>query len=250
MRYFIHLAYNGEKYHGWQIQPNASSVQETLERAMSLLLGVKISLVGAGRTDTGVHARSMTAHFEVEDELHDKGLLVEKLNRFLPPDIAIYDIRRVKDDAHARFSALSRTYRYYVSTKKNPFKKDFVWRINGSLDIEQMNKAAEMLFRYVDFTSFSKLHTDTKTNNCKIMHAEWTRETDTDFVFEIKADRFLRNMVRAIVGTLVEVGKGKMTVDDFCRVIEKKNRCAAGNSVPAHALFLVDVGYPEEVYMI
>ncbi len=245
MRYFITLAYNGTNYHGWQIQPNANSVQETLEQALSTILGRPIFIVGAGRTDTGVHAKKMIAHFDVEDELTDTFGLVSRLNKFLPPDISINKIERVSDDLHARFSAISRTYKYYITTQKNPFTTNMAWQTFGTLDFDKMNEAARCLFNYIDFTSFSKLHTDTKTNNCKIMQAEWTKIDENEFVFTIRADRFLRNMVRAIVGTLVDVGRGKISIDEFCKIIEKKDRCSAGSSMPAHALFLVDVEYPQ-----
>ena len=209
----------------------------------------EIEVVGAGRTDAGVHARLMIAHFDYDREL-DCVQITEKLNRLLPPDIAVYAVKRVKDDAHARFDATYRTYKYYVTTRKDPFNRHYAWRLFNSLDFEKMNEAARVLFDYTDFTSFSKLHTDVKTNNCRIMHAEWTQVSGTEWVFTIKADRFLRNMVRAVVGTLVEVGRGKMTVDEFRKVIEDKDRCSAGSSVPGHALFLVDVGYPEELFIV
>ena len=191
MRYFIYLAYDGTNYHGWQIQPNGMSVQEALMRALSTFLRKKIEVVGAGRTDAGVHARLMVAHFDFEKEL-DGEQITDKLNRLLPPDIAVYGVKRVRDDAH----------------------------------------------------------TDVKTNNCKVMHAEWTQVSETEWVFTIQADRFLRNMVRAVVGTLIEVGRGKLSIDGFRQVIEKKDRCSAGSSVPGHALFLVDVGYPEELFVL
>lgn len=247
MRYFIYLAYDGTNYHGWQIQPNGDSVQETLMRALSTFLRQEIEVVGAGRTDAGVHARLMVAHFDFEKEL-DGVLVADKLNRLLPPDIAVYEVKRVKDDAHARFDATYRTYKYYVTTRKDPFSRHYAWRLFHSPDFGKMNEAARVLFDYTDFTSFSKLHTDVKTNNCKIMHAEWTQVNEAEWVFTIQADRFLRNMVRAVVGTLIEVGRGKMTVEDFRRVIEDKDRGRAGSSVPGHALFLVDVGYPEDIF--
>ena len=196
-----------------------------------------------------VYARLMIAHFDYDREL-DCVQITEKLNRLLPPDIAVYAVKRVKDDAHARFDATYRTYKYYVTTRKDPFNRHYAWRLFNSLDFEKMNEAARVLFDYTDFTSFSKLHTDVKTNNCRIMHAEWTQVSGTEWVFTIKADRFLRNMVRAVVGTLVEVGRGKTTVDEFRKVIEDKDRCSAGSSVPGHALFLVDVGYPEELFIV
>lgn len=247
-RYFIDLAYEGTNYHGWQIQPNDISVQECLMKALATFLRKEVEVIGAGRTDAGVHASRMIAHFDYGEEL-DLLLLTEKLNRLLPPDISIFQVRKVKPEAHARFDALSRTYKYYITTVKYPFNRHLKYKIYGSLDFCAMNKAACTLFDYTDFTSFSKLHTDVKTNNCKIMHAEWVQEGGHDWVFTIKADRFLRNMVRAIVGTLLEVGRGKLTVDDFRRIIELKDRGKAGSSAPGHALFLVDVEYPTDIFI-
>jgi len=246
-RYFLYLAYNGTRYHGWQVQPNGVTVQERIEEALTLLLRRETPIVGAGRTDAGVHARLMVAHFDTEDVLQDFQGLVEKLNRVLPSDISVYKIVPVRADAHSRFDALSRTYRYYLVDRKDPFFGMYAWRYHGNLDFEKMNEAASCLFRYTDFTSFSKLHTDVKTNNCRIMKACWKKENDL-WVFEIKADRFLRNMVRAIVGTLYDVGRGRLSVGDFCRVIEDKNRCKAGTSAPGNALFLVNIEYPEEIF--
>ena len=246
-RYFIYLSYDGTNYHGWQIQPNGISVQEVLMKALSTFLRKHIEVVGAGRTDAGVHARLMVAHFDFDTEL-DCATVVDKLNRLLPLDVAVHRVRRVKSDAHARFDATYRTYKYYITTCKDPFSRAFSWRIFQTLDFEKMNEAAQTLFDYIDFTSFSKLHTDVKTNNCKIMHAHWEQVSETEWVFTIQADRFLRNMVRAIVGTLVEVGRGKLSVEGFRKVIEEKHRCSAGTSVPGHALFLVDIGYPDELF--
>lgn len=248
-RYFIYLAYEGTNYHGWQVQPNGVSVQECLQKALSTLLRVETEVVGAGRTDAGVHAKLMVAHFDSEKEDLDLALLTDKLNRLLPPDISVYRVCKVHPEAHARFDALSRTYKYYITSVKSPFNRHLKWRMHGSLNYELMNEAAKILFEYTDFTSFSKLHTDVKTNNCKIMQAEWVQEDETTWVFTIKADRFLRNMVRAIVGTLVEVGRGKMSIEEFRKVIEQKDRCKAGASVPGHALFLVDIEYPAETFI-
>lgn len=247
-RYFIYLSYDGTNYHGWQIQPNGISVQEVLMKALSTFLRKPVEVVGAGRTDAGVHARLMVAHFDFDTEL-DCATVVDKLNRLLPLDVAVHRVRRVKSDAHARFDATYRTYKYYITTCKDPFSRAFSWRIFQTLDFEKMNEAAQTLFDYIDFTSFSKLHTDVKTNNCKMMYARWEQIGEHNWVFTIQADRFLRNMVRAVVGTLVEVGKGKLTVEGFRKVIEEKNRCSAGTSVPGNALFLVDVGYPEELFL-
>lgn len=241
-RYFLHLAYNGTRYHGWQIQPDAISVQEELEKCLSLKLGEKISLTGCGRTDSGVHARNFYAHFDLEKNINNCEDLVYRLNIFLPNDIVIYKCWEVDCDFHARFDAKSRTYHYYITRNKNPFHTHDAFYYHGKLDMELMQNAADILLEYTDFTSFSKLHTQVKTNNCTIMKAHFFQEKDL-LVFEIKADRFLRNMVRAIVGTLLEVGKGKITIQQFRDVIENKNRCSAGTSMPAHALFLENVEY-------
>lgn len=246
-RYFIRLSYKGTKYHGWQIQPNAITVQEELNKALSTILNQPINVVGCGRTDTGVHASDFMAHFELEDGFaFGCEKLAFKLNRFLPHDIAVNDVFRVRLDAHTRFDAISRTYQYKITKNKNPFRTESHWKIQYDLEIFKMNEAAKILFEYIDFTSFSKLHTDVKTNNCKIAKAEWI-ETDDEIVFVIKADRFLRNMVRAIVGTLVEVGRGKLSLDGFREVIESKNRSNAGSSVPGHGLFLSKIEYPADL---
>lgn len=246
-RYFIYLAYNGKKFCGWQSQPNGVSVQTTLEAALSTILRFPIAVTGAGRTDAGVHAKLMVAHFDSEEELTDLSFWVEKLNRFLPKEIVIYKIVPVHADAHARFDAIARTYKYYLTDKKDPFNFEGVYKIHGLYDFTAMNKAAGTLFEYIDFTSFSKLHTDVKTNNCRIIKAEWKQEGDL-WVFTIKADRFLRNMVRAIVGTLLEVGRGKISIEDFRKIIEAKDRSKAGTSAPGHALYLVDVEYPAALF--
>lgn len=246
-RYFIYLGYKGTDFCGWQVQPNGVTVQQSIEEALATLLREPVPIVGAGRTDAGVHARLMVAHFDWHEPIGDLAFLTEKLNRLLPKEIAIYRIVSVVPEAHARFDATSRTYKYYITTRKDPFNYELVYKIPGRLDFDTMNEACEVLFEYIDFTSFSKLHTDAKTNNCRIMRAGWELEKDV-WVFTIQADRFLRNMVRAIVGTLLEVGRGKLTVDGFRKVIETKDRCAAGTSVPGHALFLVDVTYPDELF--
>lgn len=248
-RYFIYLGYNGKKFCGWQIQPNGITVQQSIEEALATLLRQPVPIVGAGRTDAGVHARLMVAHFDWQEPIADLAFLAEKLNRLLPKDIAVYRIVPVRPDAHARFDAISRTYKYYVTTRKDPFNYELVYKIPGKLDFEAMNKACPVLFDYIDFTSFSKLHTDVKTNNCRLYKAGWEREGDV-WVFTIQADRFLRNMVRAIVGTLLEVGRGKLTVDGFRQVIEAKDRGRAGTSAPGYALYLVDVTYPEELFQL
>ena len=242
-RYFIELAYNGSGYNGWQIQPNAPSVQEDINKALSLLLKQEINVTGAGRTDTGVHASFFVAHFDSETAILHTQALIDKLNRFLGKNIAIKDIYAVVPDAHARFSAISRTYKYYINKTKNPFSYPFAYRPHPLPDIRLMNKACELLLRYEDFTSFSKLHTDVKTNICHLMEAYW-KETDEQLVFTIKADRFLRNMVRAIVGTLLDVGQKRITLEQFQKIIESKDRCKAGTSVPGNALFLCNIEYP------
>ena len=243
MRYFIRLGYKGAAYHGWQVQPHDTSVQQTIEEVMATLLRTPTPVTGAGRTDAGVNARLMVAHFDAEQPIVDIERLIHGLNALLPPDIAIYSITPVHDEAHARFDAMSRTYKYFAVTRKDPFRYPLSWKCPPDLDFGLMNQAAARLLDYTDFTSFSKLHTDVKTNNCRIIHAQWTHEGD-QWVFTITADRFLRNMVRAIVGTLVEVGRHKMTIEQFCQVIERKDRCAAGTSMPGHALFLWEIEYP------
>lgn len=244
-RYFLQCSYKGTNYHGWQIQPNAVSVQAIFEEALSTLLRNKIGVTGAGRTDTGVHASFFMLHFDFSGKLPKN--IVYKLNSFLPADIAVQNVWPVEMEFHARFNALSRTYKYYISTQKDPFKTESSYKYTKPLDVEKMNEAAKALFDYTDFTSFSRLHTDVKTNNCKIMHAEWTQEEDL-IVFTIKADRFLRNMVRAIVGTMLDVGKGKTDLAQFRKIIELKDRKKAGTSAPAQGLFLVGISYPEQVY--
>ena len=248
-RYFIYLSYNGTRYCGWQNQPNGISVQCCLEEVISKVLRHDIRIVGAGRTDAGVHARMMVAHFDVPEVIENTAALVEKLNNMLPKDIAISKITPVTDDAHARFDACSRTYKYVLSEKKDTFNYEYVYRMSlKKMDFDAMNRACRVLFYYSDFTSFSKLHTDVKTNNCRIMQAEFVPHKE-GWCFIIRADRFLRNMVRAVVGTLLEVGRGKMTLDEFRAVIEAKDRCKAGSSVPAQGLFLVEVEYPEAIFL-
>ena len=241
MRYFIEFSYNGSTFFGYQIQPNEISVQEELEKALSTILRKEIKTTGAGRTDTGVHAKKMFAHFDFEGEISEK--LVHQLNSFLPLSIAVKRIFKVKNDFHARFDATYRTYEYYISLEKNPFSEKLAWQHwRKPLDVEKMNEACKILFEYSDFESFAKIGGDNKTNICKIYHANW-EQNENELKFTISADRFLRNMVRAIVGTMVEIGSGKLKPTDLRKVIEAKNRNAAGTSAPAHALFLVDVGY-------
>jgi tRNA pseudouridine38-40 synthase len=248
-RYFIYLAYNGKNYCGWQVQPNGPTVQQCVQEALGVCFRQVVGIVGAGRTDAGVHARLMAAHFDLEEKAGNLSVMTDKLNGLLPKDIAADKIVPVRTDAHARFDALSRTYNYYVTTRKDPFNNDFVCRLHGAPDFGVMNEACRELYRYTDFTSFSKLHTDVKTNNCRITYAGWEKEGDV-WKFTITADRFLRNMVRAIVGTLLDVGRGKLSVQGFGSVIEAMDRGRAGTSAPAHALFLSDIVYPEDVFIV
>ena len=242
MRYFIWFGYDGTNYHGWQIQPNGITVQSELERCLSLLLREKISVTGAGRTDAGVHARRMAAHFDT-DVVFDQMMLVKKLNGLLPVDIAVYRVEQVDADLHARFSATSRLYRYYVHTQKSPFHRQYSLELHYVLDYQLMNLAAQLLFEYDDFGAFCKAGSDVKTTICHVTKAAWYQTSPTEWYFEIEANRFLRNMVRAVVGTLVEVGRHRMTLDEFRLVIEGKKRTQAGESMPALALFLEDVKY-------
>ncbi|MFV8332545.1 tRNA pseudouridine(38-40) synthase TruA [Flavobacterium sp. GSP14] len=241
MRYFIKLAYNGTQYHGWQYQPNAASVQETMNKAFSVLLNTTINLMGAGRTDTGVHAKEMYAHFDFENSI-DLARLVHKLNSYLPKDIVVYDIIPVHDQAHSRFDATKRTYEYHINTFKDAFRQEHSWYFHQPLDMNLMNEAAQLLFKHTDFQSFSKVNTDVNTFDCTIFEAYWKRDNG-NLIFTISANRFLRNMVRAIVGTLVNVGLHKITLEDFSGIIESKNRDKAGFSVPAHGLYLTKIEY-------
>ncbi len=233
-------------YHGWQRQDNAVTVQQLLEEALSTLFGTEISVTGAGRTDTGVHAREFYAHFDLDDLVRKRELQrkTNRLNSFLPKDIKIFEIFKVNTDMHARFDAISRTYEYIITTAKDPFIDDFAWYVYGDIDVAMMNKGAKALLEYTDFTSFAKLHSQVRTNNCELMEASWVKKNDM-LVFTIKADRFLRNMVRAIVGTLVELGRGKITLEEFRQIIEAKDRSEAGLSVPPHGLYLTRIEYPE-----
>jgi tRNA pseudouridine38-40 synthase len=246
-RYFIELAFKGTEFHGWQIQPNAVSVQECLEKALQTITREKIAVTGAGRTDAGVHASYYVAHIDSENLNLDHPDFANKLNSFLNTDVVIFSISKVQPDAHARFNAVSRTYQYHMNLRKDPFQRETSWYFFRQPDLNLMNEANRLLFEYTDFTSFSKLHSEVKTNNCKIYLAEWT-QSGASIIFTVKADRFLRNMVRALVGTILEVGLGKISLDEFRSIIEKKDRGAAGLSVPAHGLFLTDVEYPEEVF--
>jgi len=247
LRFFIELSYNGKAYHGWQNQPNAISVQEVLEKGLSTILKNDISIVGAGRTDAGVHASQMFAHFDFEGDFKSKDLIY-KLNSYLPKDIAIHNIIEVNEESHARFNALSRTYHYKISTAKNVFDYDYAYQVQLSLDIEAMNDACKILLDYKDFQCFSKSNTDVKTYNCDIKEAYWTKDSN-GLIFTITADRFLRNMVRAVVGTMVNIGLGKLQPNDLHHIIASKNRSKAGFSVPAHGLYLVKIIYPESIWL-
>ncbi len=246
-RHFIQLSYNGAPFNGWQIQPDRPSVQQTIENALRTITRHDIRVTGAGRTDTGVHAHMMIAHVDLPDR-YDDDFAREGLRRSLcglcRPHIAIQTITPVHPDAHARFDATERTYRYFVHTLEDPFLTDRSWLAHGNIDFDAMNTAATLIIGRRDFTSFSKLHTDTKTNICDIRAAAWHPLTPTRWYFEITADRFLRNMVRAIVGTLIDVGRHKTTPHDITTIIENKNRCDAGESMPGHALFLWNIKYP------
>jgi len=244
MRYFIELSYDGTAFHGWQVQNGDSTVQQQIERGLRFKLGLKEKVTGCGRTDTGVHARSFFAHFDLEQNLDNDQIqrAVYELNNFLPNDISVHRIFHVHSNAHARFDAVSRTYKYFINTRKDPFTERFAWTYRVPLDVDVMNTAARILKENVDFTSFAKLHSDVKTNICKIEAAIWCKK-GSQLIFTITADRFLRNMVRAIVGTLVEVGRGKLTPEGFGEIILQKDRGAAGMSAPAKGLFLEDVAY-------
>ena len=248
-RYFIRLAYDGTAFHGWQRQPNGITIQQTLEKTMSMMLRSPIVITGAGRTDTGVHADEFFAHFDFSRCLTQEECekLCFRLNGYLGGEIVLFKIFAVKDDAHARFSAISRSYRYCIARVPNPFRRNYTHYIYGDLNQTLMNEGAELIMGYDDFTAFSKLDTDTLTNICKISQARWDME-GTELVFTITADRFLRNMVRAIVGTLLELGTGKIFLEDLKGIIESKNRSNAGDSAPAKGLSLHRIMYPGEIY--
>lgn len=245
MRYFIELAYNGKAYHGWQKQPKAVSVQELVEKALSVILKREIEVVGAGRTDAGVHAMQLFAHLDLNEAV-DAEKLIFRLNSFLPNDIAVKDFFKVEKDAHARFDATSRSYEYWVVQEKNPFEVEKAYFLRKELNVEAMNAAARELLGFKDFKCFSKSRTDVHTYNCTIEYAFWEQEKDK-LVFKIKADRFLRNMVRAIVGTLLDVGIGKTKVEEIEKIVESRSRSEAGTSVPAHGLYLTEVEYPKNI---
>ncbi|WP_462266713.1 tRNA pseudouridine(38-40) synthase TruA [Mucilaginibacter sp.] len=251
-RYFLELAYDGTHYHGWQVQPNAITVQQKLNEALAILLRQPVETIGAGRTDTGVHARQLFVHFDAP-QLPEGGANVFKsspfrglggLNALLPHDIAVKQVIEVAPDAHARFDAVLRSYEYHLHFAKDPFKTNYSWLLRDRPDVQAMNQAASLLMAYTDFSCFSKSNTQVMTNNCKISRAEWVAQPDGNLVFHISADRFLRNMVRAIVGTLLMVGRGEMAPEDISLIIESRNRSKAGNSVPACGLYLTEVKYP------
>jgi tRNA pseudouridine38-40 synthase len=244
LRYFIKLAYKGTNYHGWQYQPNAITIQELVNKALSTLLKCPINVVGAGRTDAGVHATKYYAHFDVDEKIKANELIY-KVNSILPNDIVIYAIFKTNVDLHARFDATSRNYEYHIYLGRNPFNIDVTWQIiHKKLNVEAMNEAAKLLLNYTNFKSFSRSNTDVKTYNCKIERAEW-QLNNTNLIFYITADRFLRNMVRAVVGTLLDVGTGRTSLNEFKKIIESKNRSNAGPSVPAKGLFLTKITYPK-----
>jgi tRNA pseudouridine38-40 synthase len=250
-RYFLQLSYFGKHFNGWQVQQNTkATIQGVVQENLSILLRQTTEVVGCGRTDTGVHAKSYFAHFdsEVQDLAKEKKQWLYKLNKISPPDIAFHELVKVNETASARFDALTRTYEYHIHQQKNVFLNDFSWYTNLQLNIEKMNEAAHLLLQFDDFTSFSKLHTQNKTNICKIKHAKWEKQND-NLVFTITANRFLRNMVRSIVGTLIDVGTEKISISQFIEIIEAKNRNKAGMSVPAHGLFLTDIHYPSTIFI-
>ena len=249
-RYFIKISFRGTHYHGWQIQPNAATIQEIINRDLSLLLGEEIKVTGCGRTDTGVHARVFYAHFDAErDSLSEEKDLIFRINGKLPPDIAVHDLLPVRPDAHARYDAISRTYRYHILRHKEVFQREFAHYVYGDLDMEAMQQGTDMLKKYKDFTSFSKVDTDVKTNDCRIYEARWDSQAHS-LDFTITADRFLRNMVRSIVGTLLDVGFKKTSLEELRRIIESRDRSEAGTSAPAKGLFLHDVQYPPEIFVL
>lgn len=247
MRYFVELRYDGSGYCGWQRQPDVQTVQQTIEEALSRLLLTHTEIVGAGRTDTGVNASYYVAHFE-SDVAFDALQLLYKLNMMLPKDIALFSISAVTAEAHARFDAREREYTYFISQTKNPFRRHSAWLYYVPLDVEKMNRAAAKLLEYKDFTSFAKLNSNNKTNICRIMAAHWTVEADGVLRFTIRADRFLRNMVRSIVGTLVDVGRGRYTVEEFCRIVEARDLSRSSAGAPAQGLFLSDIVYSDTIF--
>lgn len=248
MRYFIELSYNGRNYFGWQRQPKGETVQGTLEGALTTLLRRPVGTTGAGRTDTGVHAAYYVAHFDLDEPLSDPQHTAYKLNALLPNDIAVSNITPVADGAHARFDALEREYRYFIELHKNPFTRGCVWQYYRTLDIERMNRAAALLLEYDDFTTFAKLNSNNRTNICRISQAEWSLSRQGVLCFRIRADRFLRNMVRAVVGTLVDVGRGRYDVGEFRSIVGSRDLSRASGGAPAEGLYLWDVSYPAALF--
>lgn len=248
-RYFIFLSYDGSSYYGWQVQPGKPTIQARLEEALSLILREKIKTTGAGRTDTGVHACFFVAHFDsVKEDLAGNSNIIFRLNTYLPPDISVNEIREVKEDAHARYDAISRTYRYYISLKKDPFRQKYTWQRYGNMNMDAMKNACIYLTKHEDFTSFSKLHTQVKDKICKIYEASWVKEGNI-LIFTIIANRFLRNMVRAIVGTMVDIGTGKISPVEIENIIMAKDRSAAGASAPAEGLVLENIEYEPVIFV-
>lgn len=247
MKYFLDISYNGANYHGWQVQANAQTVQGELQECLSKVLRMPIEIMGSGRTDAGVHAKLQVAHFELDRMLVSKDL-VFKMNSILPVDISVNAVHQVKVNAHARFDATERTYQYFINQNKSPFTTGLSYYFNYQLDVDLMNLAAKELIGEQDFESFSKVKTEVNNFICTINRAEWVREND-QLIFQVRANRFLRGMVRALVGTLLDVGQGKLTVDQFVNVIKAKDRKVAGRAVPAHGLFLTEVKYPAEIYL-
>lgn len=247
MRYFFTIAYRGTQYHGWQKQPNAITIQQKVEEVFSTILNQPIEITGSGRTDSGVHATRQVFHLDLQEDL-EPGQLLFKANKMLPADVALVDVKAVKDEVHARFDAISRSYQYKIINQKDAFSADLSYYFTKDIDVQKMNEAAALLFDFEDFESFSKVKTDVFTFNCKIFEAEWKQEGPT-LVFYISANRFLRGMVRAIVGTLMEVGQHRISPEDFKNVIEEKKRTSAGRAVPAHGLYLTEVKYPQQIYL-
>lgn len=244
MRYFVWISFDGTAYHGWQIQPNGMSVQERLQQSLSTLLRQPVEVIGAGRTDAGVHARQMAAHFDIDRDL-DCQQLAYRLNRILPKDISCNGVQRVSDGVHARFSATRRTYRYYIHTRRDPFARHYSVLMNWSLDFQRMNEAAAFLLTVDDFKAFCKANADNKTTLCHVSKARWVQTSDSTYYFEIAANRFLRNMVRAVVGTLIDVGRRTISMDQFETIVKRGNRSDAGQSMPAHGLFLWQIEYDD-----
>ncbi len=249
LRYFLEFSYKGTAYHGWQRQPNSSTVQQQMEDALNTLLGKETAVVAAGRTDTGVHAKQMFAHVDLALNVKEVEQLMHRLNKFLPYDITVNDIHPVKADAHARFDAMSRSYVYHLVQHKDPFSHEFSYTFTTKIDLNVMNAAAKLLLSHTNFKCFSRSKTDVKTYDCKVTEAYW-EQLDYEWIFHISANRFLRNMVRAIVGTLIDVGTGKLSLADFQAILKSEDRSKAGSSAPAHGLFLSQVQYPNTIFEI